>query len=42
MSGAVIKRMVEERRIVPDTLLWKRGMDDWVPAHRLKSLRWGT
>jgi len=40
VTGQAIRRLVEEGRIVRETLVWKRGMEDWAPARRLKGLHW--
>ncbi len=33
-----IKKMIEENKIVPDTLIWKKGMKNWTEAKKIAEL----
>lgn len=37
--GPLTKRELKAIGITPNTLVWKEGMSDWTPAHRLYELR---
>jgi hypothetical protein len=34
-----IKELKKNRRVNPDTLVWKEGFKDWVPIRSIKELR---
>jgi len=38
VSSADLKQMAAGGQIQPDTFIWKEGLDDWVPAQRIKGL----
>ncbi|MDO4795490.1 MAG: DUF805 domain-containing protein [Brachymonas sp.] len=37
-SSAELMDLVAQGKVFPDTLVWKEGMADWVPASRIKGL----
>lgn len=37
-SSSELIALVTQGKLFPDTLVWKEGMPDWVPASRIKSL----
>lgn len=38
VSSAILRKLVANGEISPDDLVWREGMDDWVPARQLKGL----
>lgn len=37
-SGSELMDLVAQGKVFPDTLVWKEGMPNWVPASRIKGL----
>ena len=38
VSSAQLKQLAADGRLQPDSLIWKEGLEDWVPASRVKGL----
>ncbi len=38
VSAAELKRMAQSGELSPDDLVWRAGMEDWVPARRIKGI----
>ena len=38
VSAKELQRLAESGELRPDDLVWKEGMDEWVPANRLKGM----
>ncbi len=38
MPYAALKRLIQERKIKGDTLVWRKGLDEWLEATRLSDL----
>lgn len=38
VSAKELNRLAETGEVRPDDLVWKEGMDEWVPANRIKGL----
>lgn len=38
VSSLALKKLADAGRVTPDTLVWREGMPDWVPAGEIKGL----
>ncbi|MFM7206967.1 MAG: DUF4339 domain-containing protein, partial [Planctomycetaceae bacterium] len=38
VSSLALKKLADAGRVAPDTLVWREGMPDWVPAGEIKGL----
>ncbi len=38
VSAAEVKALADSGRLKPDDLVWREGMDEWIPARRVKGL----
>jgi len=38
VSAGELKRLAQSGELAPDDLVWKEGMDDWLPASRIKGM----
>lgn len=42
VSAKEIEQLAQSGELRPDDLVWKEGMDEWVPADRIKGLTFAS